>query len=238
VKADPSGDADDEREALAILLASLLMWQAYRVVGALAALEASAEMGAVIDADALAAAAFNMEVEISELTTAIRPYLNTSAGRAITAMTRDYGIGTDITVDTDFIRDLLQAQESRFAADVSATSVRGIRDQIAEGIARGEGHYQIRDRVLSYYERQTEWRAGLAAQYETGTAYESIREALALRQGMTHKRWQTMKDDRVEKRCFANEMAGAVPLAEPFPSGDMRPLAHPRCRCWCTYSVE
>ena len=202
------------------------------------ALEASAEAGMLLDADALAAAVFDMETETAALIQAIRPYLNVSAGRAITAMTRDYGIGADVTIDTGYIRDLLQAQESRFAADVTATSVRGIRDQLAEGIAAGEGHYQLRDRILSYYGRQSQWRAGLAAQFETGTAYEAVREALALEHGMTHKSWQTMQDGRVEAVCYANEGAGPIPLSEPFPSGDMRPLAHPLCRCWCTYSIE
>ena len=173
------------------------MWQAYSVMQSLVMLEATWEADLLIDADALAAAAFNMEVEMAALQRTIRPFLNTTAGRAITSMTRDYGIGADVTIDTDFIRELLQAQESRFAADVSATSVRGIRDQIAEGIARGEGHYQLRERVLAYYERQSEWRAGIAAEYEAGTAFEAVREALAMRPGMTHKAWKNMMDNRV-----------------------------------------
>ncbi|MFH0916998.1 MAG: phage minor head protein [bacterium] len=208
------------------------------MVQSLAAFEAALGAGEVVSADAIAAAAFNLEVEIAALERTIRPYLAHSAGRAITAMTRDYGIGADVTIDTEFIRDLLQAQESRFARDVTQTSVRGIRDQIAEGIANGEAYYQLRDRILSYYEGQAQWRAGLAAQFESGTAYESIREVLALRQGMSHKRWETMRDERVEVICQHNEAAGGIPIAEPFPSGDMRPLAHPLCRCWCTYSAE
>lgn len=218
-------------------MAAALAWQAYRVTAALAAFEAGLAAGETVTVDALVAACFNLEAEMAALESTIRPYLRTSAGRAITAMVQDYGIGEGVTTETAFIRDLLQAQESRFARDVSATSVRGIRNQIAEGIAAGEGHYQLRDRILGYYERQHAWRADIAAQYETGTAFESVRDALARQQGMTHKRWETMRDPKVEAVCLANEAAGTIPIDSAFPSGDQRPLAHPRCRCWLRYSL-
>ena len=204
----------------------------------MAAYEQDILAGAAADIDAIVAAAFDLETEMQMAQDAIRPFLNAEAGRALGAMQDQYGIARDITIDTDFIRELLQAQESRFASDVSATSVRGIRDQIAEGIAAGESHYQLRDRVLGYYQRQHNWRADIAAQYETGTAYESIRDALARQQGMTHKRWETMRDPKVEAICLHNEAAGTIPIDQAFPSGDQRPLAHPLCRCWLTYSME
>lgn len=199
------------------------------MTAALAAFESGLAVGETVSVDALVSACFNLEAEMEALSSTIRPYLRTSAGRAITAMVQDYGIGEGVTVETAFIRDLLQAQESRFARDVTATSIRGIRDQIAEGIAAGESHYQLRDRVLSYYQRQHGWRADIAAQYETGTAFESIRDALARQQGMTYKRWETMRDPRVEAICLHNEAAGTIPIGQVFPSGDQRPLAHPRC---------
>ncbi len=219
-------------------MAALLSWQAYRVVEALAALAAAGQMEVLATADAIAGAAFNLEVEIAALESGIRPYLARFGSRAISSMYDQYGIGADVTIETDFIRDLLQAQESRFARDVTATSVQGIRDEIAKGIAAGEGHYQLRERILAYYDRTSQWRADLAAQYESGTAYEAVREALALQQGMTHKRWETMRDDRVERVCLDNEAAGSIPINDLFPSGHTRPLAHPLCRCWLSYSAE
>lgn len=197
------------------------------MVWALSTYEASFVSGAALDADAIAAAAFDLEAEIAALTSTIRPYLLTTAGRAITSMDRDYGLGGGITVDTDFVRQILQAQESRFAADVTDTSVRGIRDQIAEAIANGEGFYQIRDRILAYYERQKAWRAGLAAQYETGEAFEAVRDALARNQGMTRKHWNDMGDDKVEAACRRNSAIGWINIDQAFPSGASRPLQHP-----------
>lgn len=203
-----------------------------------ASLAALAAQGALAEtADEIARAAFNLEVELEAFANGIRPYLLRAGGRGIDAMYAQYGID-GVTIDSDFIRTILQSQESRFAQDMADTSIRGIRDEIARGIAAGEGHYQLRDRVLGFYERQNHWRANLAAQYETGTAFEAVREALALRQGMTHKRWETMRDDKVETRCLANESAGWVSADAVFPGGVTRPLQHPLCRCWLSWSVE
>jgi hypothetical protein len=79
-------------------------------------------------------------------------------------------------------------------------------------------------------------RAALIAQAELGMAHShgtmaSLRRAAEL--GLTiHKRWSTAKDEKVcSELCEANEAAGAIPLEDAFPSGDLAPLAHPRCRC-------
>lgn len=46
------------------------------------------------------------------------------------------------------------------------------------------------------------------------------------------KKWVTVGDDDVDKDiCEANEAQGAIPIDEPFQSGHMAPLGHPRCRC-------
>ena len=83
------------------------------MTAALAAFEAGLAVGETVSVDALVAACFNLEAEIDALSSVIRPYLRTSAGRAITAMMQDYGIGEGVTTETAFIRDLLQAQIGR-----------------------------------------------------------------------------------------------------------------------------
>lgn len=44
-------------------------------------------------------------------------------------------------------------------------------------------------------------------------------------------RWVTEGDARVCPRCQQNAASGPVRAGQPFPSGDTRPPAHPRCRC-------
>ena len=237
MKQDQTSEAEEDRKELEILLAALLVAQAYRVSEKLAALMTALPGQITMTADELAAAAFELEIEINIMASAVRPFLGREAGRAITAMQMDYGVGGDVTVTSEFIRDLLQAQESRFARDISDTSVRHIRDQIAEGIANGETYYQLRERILGYYDRQMQWRAGLAAQFEPALAYESVKNAMALAQGMTHKTWNTMRDDGVCSFCRSNEAAGTIPIEQAFPSGDATPPNHPQCRCFTSWSM-
>lgn len=79
-------------------------------------------------------------------------------------------------------------------------------------------------------------RAALIAQAEVGMASGNgslvALEAAAATGLDVKKRWSTSHDERVcLEQCMLNELAGAIPLNLPFPSGDFAPLAHPRCRC-------
>lgn len=49
--------------------------------------------------------------------------------------------------------------------------------------------------------------------------------------GIDSSEWMTALDQRVCKRCKANEDAGPVRLGQRYPSGDYHPPGHPRCRC-------
>jgi hypothetical protein len=79
-------------------------------------------------------------------------------------------------------------------------------------------------------------RAALIAQAEVGMAagngsLASLEAAAAMGINV-EKRWSTSHDEKVcIEECLVNELAGVIPLALPFPSGDLAPLAHPRCRC-------
>ena len=79
-------------------------------------------------------------------------------------------------------------------------------------------------------------RAHMIAVTEIGNAYEEGN--LEVAQDMQaaglemEKYWSTVGDDKVSKTiCAPNEEAGWIPLNDPFPSGHMRPLGHPACRC-------
>jgi SPP1 gp7 family putative phage head morphogenesis protein len=73
---------------------------------------------------------------------------------------------------------------------------------------------------------QTEVSAAVA-----GAAHHAYREA-----GVAQHEWLTAEDEKVCPICAANEAAGPVTLGLPFPSGDIIPPAHPRCRCTTTPS--
>lgn len=80
-------------------------------------------------------------------------------------------------------------------------------------------------------------RAALIAQAEVGMAqsrgtFASLK-ALERSSGLRmKKRWSTSHDEKVcLELCALNAEEGAIPLDQVFQSGDLAPLAHPRCRC-------
>jgi hypothetical protein len=85
-------------------------------------------------------------------------------------------------------------------------------------------------------QRHVATRAELVAITETGDAYAAGNRELAkqVQQDgqVIEKHWLTAADDRVDDEiCAANEEAGWIDLDDPYPSGHMRPLGHPACRC-------
>ena len=82
-------------------------------------------------------------------------------------------------------------------------------------------------------------RAHLVAVTESGNAYEegNLEGATQLQErGMAmEKYWANVGDDRVSDGCLANSAAGWIPIDAAFPSGHMRPLRFPGCRCAAQY---
>jgi hypothetical protein len=96
---------------------------------------------------------------------------------------------------------------------------------LRDGTSVDELAQQIRDilgsltSALLVTQSETTWASGWAAYWVYKLA------------GIKWVRWQTRNDGRVCGRCRANQAASPIRLGQKFPSGDKRPLAHPRCRC-------
>ncbi len=78
-------------------------------------------------------------------------------------------------------------------------------------------------------------RAHLVAVTEAGEAYEEgnlqvAKELAGMGLEIEHY-WLTVGDSRVSDGCSSNQSAGWIPLSQAFPSGHMRPLRFPGCRC-------
>lgn len=71
-------------------------------------------------------------------------------------------------------------------------------------------------------------RAGVIARTETANALESAFMDRAKDMKVTGKEWVVTDPCDI---CAANGDAGVIPIKDPFPSGDVRPPAHPNCRC-------
>jgi len=123
---------------------------------------------------------------------------------------------------------LLAAGQDRIAGIVQTRLSRLERVLLAaltDGIGVDELAQQIRDilgsltSALLVTQSETTWASGWAAYWVYKLA------------GIKWVKWQTRNDGRVCSRCKANQAASPIRLGQKFPSGDKRPLAHPRCRC-------
>jgi len=68
----------------------------------------------------------------------------------------------------------------------------------------------------------------MIARTESADALEQAFMDRAGDMGINGKEWVTFDPCEI---CEANEAEGVVPLDHVFSSGDLRPPAHPNCRC-------
>ena len=106
---------------------------------------------------------------------------------------------------------------------------------IAKAIAEKLSNQQIADLLQRDY-AFSRARAELIARTEVRNATGHGRLAGAQRVGMLFKDWLLSNDDSPCPLCVGNAAQGCIPINEPFSSGVMAPLAHPRCRCTATYT--
>lgn len=132
---------------------------------------------------------------------------------------------------------------ANLVSNVDETTKGYIRTVISEGVAKGDSYNAMAKRLIARYNEfavgkpqlHIDSRAHLIAVTESGNAYSHGNYLVG--QGLKdaglemEKYWDTFKDSRVSEGCAANEGAGWIPFDDAFPSGDLRPLRFPGCRC-------
>lgn len=124
---------------------------------------------------------------------------------------------------------------------------RVIKQIVVEGTKEGWSYDEIARRITGKFsefaagkpQEHIDSRAHLVAVTEIGNAYEEgnliVAEGLAGEGLPMEHAWQTVGDARVSAGCRENEAAGWIPQEQAFPSGHMRPLRFPGCRCTGLY---
>lgn len=127
--------------------------------------------------------------------------------------------------------------------NVEQTTIEVIRGILASGVSEGQSYDQMAESIIARFaefavgrpQEHIDSRAHLVVVTEVGNAYsygnyvtgEELRD-----QGLTmEKKSDTMGDERVCPICDDNQAAGWIPFDDEFPSGHLRPLFHPACRC-------
>jgi SPP1 gp7 family putative phage head morphogenesis protein len=142
---------------------------------------------------------------------------------------------------TDAARDLLEELDAASSltdvagsAKATAKAVAGSRlDGLARALAQAaESTSSTSELAQAITDTLTDpSKAESIVSTELANASNTAATQAYRRHGVQQVRWATADDDRVCPTCLGNEAAGARNLDEPFPSGDLRPPAHPRDRC-------
>lgn len=180
---------------------------------------------------------------VDAIDAAVRRALDAGAGETA----RQAGIVGSFTLDNPRAVGYAERYAAELVAQINQTTLEGIRRLVAEAVGDGWSYQQLAGAIRETYQgfhaprpqQHIRDRAEMVAVTEVGNAYEAgarggVDQLTAA--GLTmEKSWSTIGDDRVSEECQANEAAGWIPVADPFPSGADRPLQHPGCRCTALY---
>lgn len=112
---------------------------------------------------------------------------------------------------------------------INATTQKIIADVIEEGIEERLGVDGTKRLLMASLKDMSANRARMIASTEMNVAFSEATMRKLQRMDVQYKVWITSAD--ACDFCVENEEAGAIPIGEPFPSGDDRPPGHPSCRC-------
>ena len=127
-------------------------------------------------------------------------------------------------------------QAMKYADKHTATLVKGLNDEtrelmrntIEKAIKEKRGIDGLARDLRSRFDNMSKARAETIARTETCDALEQSFMDRAKDIGVSGKEWIVTDPCPI---CEDNGNAGAIPLDQVFPSGHMRPPAHPNCRC-------
>jgi hypothetical protein len=141
----------------------------------------------------------------------------------------------------------LEQYGARRVTMINETTRDEIRRMVTRGVEQGLSYDQVAKDITARFrefavgkpQRHVDSRAHLVAVTEAGEAYEEgnaiVGQTLADAGIEMEKKWSTTGDNRVSDGCRRNQSVGWIPMADAFPSGHMRPLRFPGCRCAALY---
>lgn len=147
--------------------------------------------------------------------------------------------------------DLQNPRAIKYLEDYGARQVTKINDitrdflntLITQATEEGWSYKRTAEAIIERYEEfaigrpqeHIDSRAHHIAVTETGNAYAegnlSVARDLKAAGIQMEKFWSTVGDNKVSEGCQENEAIGWIEIDEAFPSGHLRPLRFPGCRC-------
>src|SRR3990167_825294 len=126
------------------------------------------------------------------------------------------------------------SQRSQFFTEaVDDTTKKWVAQMIENGLKKNLNAEQIAQLIKDEAREMIDYRSGIITETELMTAMNMVEVEVFKRNGIEKHRWVTAEDEKVcEEICVPNEVAGPITVGQPFPSGDISPLAHLGCRCY------
>jgi hypothetical protein len=143
----------------------------------------------------------------------------------------ELGIDGDFDLTNSDLLDRIGEKAASQVARINRTSADSLTSAAVRALEAGGGKAEITRALEAEFADWAGERSALIARAEFGDQIGAVSHEVYLRNGVPERDWVTMRDDKVETICFENENASPLPISQPFPSGHMAPLAHPRCRC-------
>ena len=127
-------------------------------------------------------------------------------------------------------------QAMNYAQNRTATLIKGLNDEtrdlmrqtIEKAVKEKRGIDGLARDLRKTFDDMTKVRSQVIARTETCDALENAFMDRAKDMGVSGKEWIVTDPCPI---CEDNGNAGAIALNDTFPSGDLRPPAHPNCRC-------
>ena len=131
-------------------------------------------------------------------------------------------------------RNLIKARVDSLIKGLDGTSKRRMASEIIKGFEIGATKKQMVKRLTQVADDLTWKRAELIVKTETGAVAEWMRWKTAELNGVNHKQWVTLADEKVCPVCGALH-GEEVRVSEGFSNGMQIPPAHARCRCFLRF---
>jgi hypothetical protein len=127
-------------------------------------------------------------------------------------------------------------QAMSYAQEHTATLIKGLNQETADrmrtvisnAIKEKRGIDGLARDIRNQFDDMSKIRSQTIARTETCDALENAFMDRAGDLGVTGKEWIVTDPCEI---CAANADAGVIPINDLFPSGHLRPPAHPNCRC-------
>jgi hypothetical protein len=188
------------------------------------------------------------ELTLQQFTQPLREEIEASLAAGAQRMVGEVTVqGYSFTLANPRAVAYIQEHGAELVKGIEQTTKNYLRTVLTQAVSEGWSYNRTARAIIERFrefasgkpQQHIDSRAHLIAITELGNAYAEgnliVARDIAAAGIPMEKAWQTVGDNRVSDGCRENEAAGWIGLEAEFPSGHLRPLRFPGCRCDALY---